>query len=194
MTDSNDIKCRNCGKFNLKVYEDGSGFCLDCDDSFANINDYGLEKNPVMAGDPENLFNKKDTKPAVSKWKNPETYMFMIANMFFLFGLIFIVLGVWSLYLSSIFGVFVPYIITLLICGIMFFLSGLALNDNEFKRSFYFLIVISILLLLQGLYEIYRGLYEFDITCLCPISFLLIIVFLAFLFLRMDKNKGQPKK
>ena len=33
-------ECRKCGRNNLKIFEDGSGHCLDCDDSFADIKEY----------------------------------------------------------------------------------------------------------------------------------------------------------
>ena len=70
MTEPNTIKCRNCGKTNLKVYEDGSGLCLDCNDSFANINDYDQNKKEI-ATSKDNIFTKNNSQPVVSRWKNP---------------------------------------------------------------------------------------------------------------------------
>jgi ribosomal protein L37AE/L43A len=32
---ANSIYCQKCGNSNLKVYDDGSGFCQDCNDTFA---------------------------------------------------------------------------------------------------------------------------------------------------------------
>jgi|GEM_PF-3872577 len=34
------VECRKCGGKNVNVFEDGSGHCLDCNDSFADIKEY----------------------------------------------------------------------------------------------------------------------------------------------------------
>ena len=189
MTDSSDIKCRNCGKPNLKVYEDGSGHCLDCDDTFANINDYGV-KEPIQKSQ-VNIYSKKDDPDTKKKWKNPFKDSSILTNIYFLFGLLFLIQGIRFI---AMFGGFYPIDFLYLICGILFFITGFSLNENEFMRAFYLSIVISLILLFFGLYELYMGSFGVDITCLCPISFLLFIVFSAFLALRYDKNKRQPKK
>ena len=189
-TGTNMIKCRNCGNANLKVYNDGSGFCIECNNSFADINDYE-KKQDITAGDPESLFTKKDRQPDVSKWKDPQTYMPSFVMIFGFIGLIFLVLAAWHFYLSIIINVFTYTMIPFIICGILFIITSMSINDNEFKRAFNVSIMNSILLLLfLGLFLIVVDIV-IDYTILCPISFLLFIVFSAFLFLRMDKTKRK---
>jgi hypothetical protein len=49
-----DIECRKCGRKNLKIFEDGSGYCLDCSDTFADVKEYterpkyALQQSPTI--------------------------------------------------------------------------------------------------------------------------------------------------
>ncbi|MFO7619039.1 MAG: YcxB family protein [Thermoplasmata archaeon] len=50
---STEYRCGKCGSENLRVYQDGSGFCLNCNDVFADINERlsnAVEKMPTPTG------------------------------------------------------------------------------------------------------------------------------------------------
>jgi len=40
VNEPSNVECRKCGKSNIKIFADGSGFCLDCGEAFTDVNGY----------------------------------------------------------------------------------------------------------------------------------------------------------
>lgn len=130
MEEYNAIRCRNCGNTNLKIYEDGSGFCQDCHDAFPDVNNYVLRpKKDQEENIPQQ--NQMGEIGRVHVSSNKQNNRFIIPGITFQNKLLNtkLILGLFFYTLSMIaflFIVFVPSTVCLAaILGLLFFVIGL---------------------------------------------------------------------
>ncbi len=80
------IKCRKCGGTDFKIYGDGSGYCLTCDDSFADVTQYDKH----MAYAPQQIAGEHTTgqdRPFPPEQKFPLKKVMAIAIVILLISL-----------------------------------------------------------------------------------------------------------
>lgn len=184
MTDScnENLKCRKCGKASIKLLDDSSGICLNCNDAFANIAEY--RKKPDVFTKRNNVqANIIPQQKKSSKMKGAFETLELIEKGYILFGVLFIIISMWHLLLSRINSVFPSHIISFLICSYLFFVASKASTDKEYKQAFTYSLMILILFLIQGIYYIYVGwIAFFESFCIVPLFFLFFVAFGTFYF------------
>ncbi len=177
-------KCLNCGSTNLKLYEDGSGYCLDCDDTFVNITTHIPKKRIIVEKNDEIKHNDVERD-----WK--ERILTMLGVLFLLLGIITIGLAIYYLALLNAFGVISPLVIFEFLGGAAFLYAGLSVKQGEVKKAVVSLILVAVFMLDFGIEDyLSEGYYDF----ICLIPSLLVLIVVIFIVLLQNHNESPPNK
>ena len=190
------VNCRNCDKPNIKINDDGSGFCPDCNDTFSDISNYKQKVEKKTESDINSNPNE-ESKHQPNKWTNIQTYINFLPVFFIMMGIAGLLLFVYQFFiLSSIYNVYHISTVVILIIGIIFILVGFGIYIRDYYRPAILLSIGSVLLLSTGLYQVFiEGVGNvYDSLCICGTMFVVLLLVIAGLLLKLNKQEPIGRK